>query len=105
MQSIINYIGVGQANAVKRRDLQLVTGLTDRALRETIAYEVNKNKNPVLNKQDGSGYYLSSDADEIDKVGWQEIRRGLSSLKRGFSLVNIAKTIRRSETQCQIKEM
>jgi len=42
VQSILNYIGTGQANAVKRRDLQIVTGLTDRAVRKEIELEVKK---------------------------------------------------------------
>lgn len=99
MQSILNYIGTGQANAVTRHELQLVTGLSDRALREAIAYEVAKGT-PIVNKQDGQGYYISDNPDEIDRIARQEMSRGKNNIKRGRALFKAARKIRREENQC-----
>ena len=101
MQSILSYIGTGQANAVTRHELQLVTGLPDRALREAIAYEVAKGT-PIVNKQDGAGYYISTNADEIDRTARQEKSRAVSSFIRYRALQKSAKKIRREENQCQM---
>ena len=101
MQSILGFIGVGQVNATKRDVLQMMTSLSDRALRETIAYEVSRGI-PIVNRQDGAGYYISDNPDEIDRIAKQEMSRGKNSLKHGRALLKAANKIRREENQCRI---
>lgn len=55
MQSIIDYIPFGHENAISRRELAQLTGLNDRHMRECIMQE--RRHTPILNMQDGSGYF------------------------------------------------
>ena len=98
---ISSFIGIGQANAIERRKLQAITGFPDRIIRKAIAHEVNQGV-PIVNKQDGLGYYISDDADEIERIARQEMSRGLNSVKHGRALFLAARKIRRSINQCQI---
>lgn len=101
MKSVLDYIGIGKENATKRSHLQLVTGLPDRALRLAIAYEVDKGI-PIVNLQDGRGYYIATDADDVEQNAKQELSRGKNSIKHGRALFKAAQKIRREENQCQI---
>ena len=102
MQSILGFIGVGQVNATKRDVLQMMTSLSDRALRETIAYEVSRGI-PIVNRQDGAGYYISDNPDEIDRIARQEISRGKNSIKHGRALFMAARKIRCKQSQIELK--
>lgn len=53
---ILNYIPKGQENAVTRAELCKRTGLTDRMMRD--ALHDAKLKTPILNMQDGRGYFI-----------------------------------------------
>ena len=56
---IIDYIPVGHKNAVTRKQLVILTGLSDRKIRNMIQEECNR-EHPILNMQDGK-------VSEIDK--------------------------------------
>lgn len=53
---ILDYIPKGQENAVTRAELCKRTGLTDRVMRD--ALHDAKLKTPILNMQDGRGYFI-----------------------------------------------
>ena len=53
---IIDYIPVGHKNAVTRKQLVILTGLSDRKIRNMIQEECNR-EHPILNMQDGKGYF------------------------------------------------
>lgn len=53
---ILDYIPIGKENAVTRQYLCCKTGLTDRDVRHEI-HEARK-RVPVLNMQDGVGYFI-----------------------------------------------
>ena len=53
---ILNYIPKGQENAVTRTELCKRTGLADRMMRD--ALHDAKLKTPILNMQDGRGYFI-----------------------------------------------
>lgn len=53
---ILDYIPTGHENAVTRSELCKRTGVPDRAMR--IAIHNARRKIPILNMQDGSGYFI-----------------------------------------------
>lgn len=70
---ILPHIGTGRKNAAQRVFLQQMAGVNDRALREGIA--LLRKEYPILNLQDGQGYYLSYDARELMRYKNQEMSR------------------------------
>jgi hypothetical protein len=56
--NIIDYIPIGRENAISRRMLCNITGLSDRMMRHEI--ERARKQYAILNSQDGSGYFLPS---------------------------------------------
>ena len=56
--NIIDYIPYGKNNAISRRMLCQLTGLPDRMMRKAI--EKARQQYPILNSQDGSGYFQPS---------------------------------------------
>lgn len=66
MQSIVDYIPFGHENAISRRDLARITGLNDRHMRECIMRE--RRETPILNMQDGSGYFRPDMNDSGDRA-------------------------------------
>ena len=62
---ILDYIPTGQENAVTRAELCKRTGLTDRKMRD--ALHDAKLKKPILNMQDGRGYFIPDMNTENDR--------------------------------------
>lgn len=75
----IDFIGCGKENAVTRRSLCRLTGLSDRAVRETIE-QARHEGYIILNDQDGTGYYMTADIDAIERQYRQNQSRALSIL-------------------------
>lgn len=62
---ILEYIGKGKSNAIKRRDLADITGLTDRETRRAI--NEAKKREVIINAGDGKGYFVyDADADGVE---------------------------------------
>jgi biotin operon repressor len=76
---IIDYIGCGKENAIDRNALTRLTGLSDRAVREAIE-QARHDGNIIINNQDGRGYYITANIDEIERQYRQNERRAKSIL-------------------------
>mgnify|MGYP000877806841 CR=1 FL=1 len=63
---ILNYIPTGSKNAIGRKYLASVAGLSDRSMRNEIHNA--RRKIPVLNLSDGTGYYIPDMNDPIDRM-------------------------------------
>ncbi len=75
-KTVLPYIAVGRENAITRGKLAGITGLSDRNLREQIGQL--RRKYPIVNRQDGSGYYISNDPGELKRYLEQETARAKS---------------------------
>lgn len=75
---ILDYIPFGRENAVTRPFLCQMTGLSDRIVRKEIARA--RREHPILNTQEGNGYYQPSDNDvlEVRRFINQETNRARS---------------------------
>ena len=76
---IMVYIGVGRENAVTREQLRIRTGLSDRKIRNLIE-SARLQGAPIINNQDGEGYYIATNQEELDRYIRQERSRALSVL-------------------------
>ena len=77
---ITDYIGIGQENAVTREQLQIRSGIKDdRKIRKLIE-QARFEGIPIINNQDGSGYYITNDPEELERYIRQECKRALSGL-------------------------
>ena len=54
--AVYNTLKIGKENAMSRDELILATGYTDRRIREAI--EALRHIRPILNLDDGDGYYI-----------------------------------------------
>ena len=81
MERVINFISLGKDNAITRSELVHMTGYTDRKVRECIE-EARRKGWFICNDQDGMGYYLTEDPDEVEHQYRQDRRRALSVLSR-----------------------
>lgn len=63
---ITEYIPIGRDNAISREMLCALTGMTDRAVRDAIADA--RRTEPILNMQDGAGYYRPDLTDPIEVI-------------------------------------
>lgn len=72
-QWILPFIGVGQKNAAQREYLSAISGLDDRTMRQGI--ELLRQEYPIVNLQNGAGYYLSYDKRELRRYHAQEMSR------------------------------
>lgn len=91
---ILDFIPTGSRNARRRKHLRELTGLSDRLLRDEI--HKARRKIPILNMQDGKGYFIPDMNDKHDrwllvKYVRQEERR-LKSI--GWALMAARKTLR-----------
>ena len=77
--SILDYIGKGRENAVTRSQLVSRTGLPDRKVREMIE-QARREGAPILNLQDGRGYYLSDELEDLRRQYKSNHRRAMSVL-------------------------
>lgn len=62
--NIVDYIPVGHQNAVTRKQLCILTGLSDRKVRDLIADA--RREMPIINQQDSKGYYIPDTGNIID---------------------------------------
>ena len=91
---IKEYIPTGSSNAVGRKYLTQVTGMSDRKIR--IAIHQARRDIPILNLSDGNGYYipdmnLESDRRNLIRYYRQEMSR-LKSI--GWALKAVRKTLK-----------
>lgn len=76
---IMLYIPVGHRNAVDRAYLSSATGMSDRRVRNAI-HKTRRNT-PILNMQDGRGYYIPDSSDVFDRAELRDyIRQETSRL-------------------------
>lgn len=73
---IVQFIPIGSKNAITRADLRDKTGLGDRQLREAISQA--RRTTCICNKQDGNGYYIPDQVQEIQSFIAQETHRAKS---------------------------
>ena len=76
--NIVHLIPEGKANAITRSQLCILTGLSDRQIREAIS---NARRDiPIINDQSGRGYYIptAEELPEARKCLEQERRRAKS---------------------------
>jgi len=78
---IIPLIPVGRSNAISRKMLCVKAGMSDRTVRSCIE-EARRYGHIILNCQDGCGYYVSEDLDEIARYYHQEYARARSIFAR-----------------------
>jgi len=76
---ILEFIPYGRGNAIKRKTLRDLIGCTDREMRNYIA--IARKETPIINLQDGSGYYQPKDKDELERYIMQEKARAEKILK------------------------
>lgn len=88
--NIINYIPFGKENAIRRADLVIKTGMSDRKVREEIE-KARRDGHIIINRQDGRGYYRTNDISEIKSQYWQDTARALSILARRKEMRRILK--------------
>lgn len=91
---ITAYIPVGSRNAVGRKWLSAVTGLSDRRMRRAIHFA--RRETPILNLCKGDGYFIPDMDDPADrKLLVQFVRQEESRLRSiGWSLYAARKRLR-----------
>lgn len=78
-------IGRGRENATTRAALCERMGLSDRKVRELIE-QARRWGYIIINEQDGRGYYLSVDPDDMERQYRQDTNRALAILSRRKNL-------------------
>lgn len=82
---IVDYIPSGKENAISRQQLERVTGLSDRDVREAIS--LARRNTVILNLSNGKGYFQPIQGEEDDLVV-KYFKQEDSRLKRiGWSLL------------------
>lgn len=82
---IVDYIPFGKENAISRQQLERVTGLSDRDVREEIS--LARRNTVILNLSNGKGYFQPIQGEEDDLVV-KYFKQEDSRLKRiGWSLL------------------
>lgn len=86
-EEIVCFIPVGRENAVNRRLLREIAGVSDRQIRKLIQ-EAKEHGVFIINLQDGRGYYrpAEEDLDSIEKQYHQNLSRmiSLSKQQKGY---------------------
>jgi DNA-binding transcriptional regulator LsrR (DeoR family) len=77
--NITDFIPEGKNNAITRKQLCNLTGLSDRKVRELIEQARRKGE-IIINAQDGAGYFKTDDLKEIQKQYQRNDRRAKSIL-------------------------
>lgn len=78
---VMFYLPTGKKNAITRTALCAAAGYGDRTVRKIIA-ELRANGYMIMNDQDGCGYYISDDLNEIERQYKQDTARAMTILKR-----------------------
>lgn len=76
---VMHYMPKGKKNAISRASLCEATGYSDRNNRFIIS-QLRAEGNLICNS--GTGYYLATDIEDIERQYWQDKARALSILKR-----------------------
>ena len=84
--AVYNDLGVGKQNAISRAELSRITGYKDRRIREAI--EALRHIRPILNLDDGDGYYIP----DTTPQGRQEAALWLSRQDRRIQSMKDATT-------------
>lgn len=82
---LLSALGEGEDNAMTRGDLCALLGLPDRTVRELIeeARREETEEGPfIVNACDGKGYFISHNADEIERHYRGEYSRAMAILVR-----------------------
>lgn len=88
--AVYNALKIGKENAMSRDELILATGYTDRRIREAI--EALRHIRPILNLDDGDGYYIP----DMTPQGRQEAALWLSRQDRRIqSMKDATRGVRR----------
>jgi hypothetical protein len=82
---IIESIGKGRKNAVSRIELMNRTGMPDRKNRRIIEALQNKGV-PIVNMQDGRGYFIAETLEEVTHYINQERARAMKIIKKANSM-------------------
>lgn len=77
----VRILGKGKDKSLTGLEIMQITGLNSRELRQLVG-EAQKEGFPVVNMQDGKGYYICTDPQELMRYCKQERNRALSNLKR-----------------------
>ena len=81
MQGILRYLEIGKDKAKTREQLCELSGLCDRVVRREI--EALRDKGIIIiNNQDGKGYYISEDVEEMQRQFRQNQARAMSILRQ-----------------------
>lgn len=81
MQDFLRFIGIGKDKAKTREQLCELSGLCDRVVRREI--EALRDKGIIIiNNQDGKGYYISEDVEEMQRQFRQNQARAMSILRQ-----------------------
>lgn len=81
MQDFLRYLGIGRDNAITRKELCRLSGMCDRAVRREI--EALRDEGVIIiNHQDGKGYYISNDAEEMVQQYRQNRARAMAILRQ-----------------------
>ena len=75
---IEKYIPKGRDHAIKRKELSWITGMPDRKVRKEIE-DARRNGIVILN--DGDGYYITDDLDDMYRYYLRETARAMSILE------------------------
>lgn len=78
---IEDYIGHGKDQAVTREWLRAALNLPDRAVRKLIA-DARDRGVPIINDQDGVGYYITDDVSQLRRQYYTNRRRAMSILRQ-----------------------
>lgn len=99
--NIVDYISPGKQNAVTREQLRMLSGLPDRDVRRRIE-EARKDGAPIVNDQDGAGYYLSEEPGELKRQYRANRSRALSILRQNTCLRRKIRELEEGVNQCRI---
>lgn len=84
-------IGKGRDRALTLKEIMSITDMTARDVRKTVG-DLQKSGVPIINLQDGTGYYVADDYKEIQKYIQQKTNRGIKNLVRANALLRYLKT-------------
>ena len=82
--NVLELVPKGYGNAVGRKELVRALGVSDRDARERLKAEADKAHIPVVNLQDGNGYFVPDreDIEILRRYIAQELSRARKILKR-----------------------
>jgi biotin operon repressor len=77
---IMQFIPQGEANAISRKNLTALTGLSDRVVRERI--EQARHNGEIICAATHGGYFRPDTIDDIERAYWQDYTRAKAILHR-----------------------